>query len=124
MPCTEPVSCRRRSAPSRSPAPDSRARSSARAARPGGGRSGGSCRSRLELGDRHLLDLAERELEEALAEDAEALRVAGRQKAVAPLAARLVLEPLALERLGDLARGLLGREDERHAAPEGALKDR
>ena len=45
--------------------------------------SDGSCRGRLQLGDRDLLDLAERELQEALAERAEALRVAGRQEPVA-----------------------------------------
>ena len=45
-----------------------RARSSALEARRGGGRSDGSCRGRLELGDRDLLDLAERELQEALAD--------------------------------------------------------
>ena len=71
-----------------------------------------------------MLDLAERQLEEALAELAEERRVAGREEAVGALAAGLVLDPLARERLGDLARGLLGREDERHVAAEDALEDR
>ena len=79
---------------------------------------------RLELREGDVLDLAERELEEALAERAEELRVAGGQEAVGALAALAVLDPLAGERLGHLARGLLGGEDERHAAPEDALEDR
>ena len=54
---------------------------------------------------------------------AEERRVAGREEAVGALAAALVLPALARERVGDLARGLLGREDERDVAPEDALED-
>ena len=46
------------------------------------------------------------------------------RKRVTPSRSRRVREALARERLGDLARGLLGREDERHLAPEDALEDR
>ena len=56
--------------------------------------------------------------------DAEERRIAGGQEAVFALASRVVLDPLACQRLGHLARGLLGREDERHVAPEHALEDR
>ena len=45
-----------------------------------------SRRGRLQLGDRDLLDLAERELQEALAHGAESLGVARRQEPVAALA--------------------------------------
>ena len=70
------------------------------------------------------LDLADRQLEEARAHLAELLRVAGRQEAVGALAGLVVLDPLARERLGHLARRLLGGEDERHVAAEDALEDR
>src|SRR5262249_48306256 len=45
-------------------------------------RPGGSCRGALELGDGHASDVVERQLEEALAELAEELRVAGGEEAV------------------------------------------
>ena len=82
------------------PARGSPARSRGHADRRVGVRSAGSRGRRLQLGDRDLLDLAERQLEEPLAELAEALRVAGRQKAIGALAARLVGELLPLERKG------------------------
>src|SRR5688572_15527589 len=75
-----------------------------------------SCGGGLQLGDRDLLDLPERQLQEALTEGAEPLRVARRQEAVHALAARLVRDRLPLERLGHLARGFLGGEDKVHAA--------
>ena len=46
------------------------------------------------------------------------------RKRYAPSRSRVVLDALARERLGDLARGLLRREDERDAAAEDALEDR
>src|SRR5438552_459511 len=77
------------------------------------------CRQFLE---RHVLDFAERELEEALAERPEALRVARGQEAVAPLA-RAGLDALAGERLGHLARRLFRGEDERDVATEDPLEN-
>src|SRR5215218_5349964 len=71
-----------------------------------------------------MLDLAERQLQEPLAESAERRRIAGGQEAVGALPVGVVLDSLARERLGNLARGLLRREDERDAAPEHALEDR
>src|SRR5439155_6647112 len=82
-----------------------------------------SC-DRLELGQAHVLDLAQRQLQETLAEGAEELGVAGRQEAIAALALGVVLEPLAGERLRDLVRRLLRGEDERHVATERSLEDR
>ena len=64
------------------------------------------------------------ELEKAATHLPEELGVACRQEAIRALAAHFVLDPLALERLGDLAGGLLGREDERDATPEDTLQDR
>src|SRR6185312_8539220 len=81
-----------------------------------------SCRDQIR--DGHVLDLAERQLEEALAQCPERRRVAGRQEAIRPFTRLVVLDPLARERLGHLARGLLGREDQRDAAAEDALEDR
>ena len=52
------------------------------------------------------------------------VRVAGRQEAVRALAVRRRSRSLPRERLGHLARRLLGGEDERHAAAEDALEDR
>src|SRR5207253_6252400 len=78
----------------------------------------------LELGQAHVLDLAERKLEETLPKGPEELRVAGGEEAVAALTPCVVLEPLAGERLGDLARRLLRGEDERHVAAERSLEDR
>ena len=78
----------------------------------------------LERRDLDVLGRLDRELEEAAAHLAEELRVARGQEAVRALAAVLVLDPLPRERLRDLARGLLRREDERHAAAEHALEDR
>ena len=66
----------------------------------------------------------ERKLEEPLAELAEERRVAGRQEAVGALAVAVVLPALAASVVVDLARRLLGREDERHVASEDALEDR
>src|SRR2546423_13769673 len=101
---------------------------------PGAGKAGASapCRApsslrschRLEVGDRDLLDLAERQLQEALAQLPEERRLARRQEAVGALAAFAVLDSLARQRLGHLAGGLLGREDEGHAAAEDPLEDR
>ena len=71
-----------------------------------------------------MLDLVDRQLQEALAHRAERGGVAGGEEAVGALAPRLVLDPLARERLGRLARRLLGREDEGHVAAEHALEDR
>ena len=84
----------------------------------------GSHASRLERGDLDVLGDVDRELEEAPPGLAEELRIAGREEAVRTFARVVVLDPLARERLGDLARRLLGGEDERHAAPEDALEDR
>ena len=81
-------------------------------------------RCRASRRARTRLDLVDRQLEEARAGDAEDLGVAGGQEPVGALAARVVLDPLAGERLGDLACGLLGREDERDAAAEDTLEDR
>src|SRR5205807_1203003 len=78
----------------------------------------------LEVGDRDLLDVPERQLQEALAQLAEERRLARRQEAVGALAALAVLDSLARERLGHLTGGLLRREDEGHAAAEDALEDR
>ena len=70
-----------------------------------------SCHGRrCELADRDLLDVANRELEKALAERAELLRRARREKAAAACRAGSFSIPLAGQRLGDLAGGLLRRE--------------
>ena len=45
------------------------------------------------------------------------------RKRYSPSRVAVVLQALARERLGDLARGLVGREDERHVAAEHALED-
>ena len=90
----------------------------------GGARRDGSCRGLGELRDGHVLDLPERELQEAVAERAERGRVAGRQEAIGAFAGGVVLDALSRERLGNLARGLLGGEDERDVAAEDALEDR
>ena len=71
-----------------------------------------------------VLDLGDRELQEAAAHRPERVRVAGGQEAVGALALGVVLDPLAGERLRHLARGLVGGEDERHVAAEDALQDR
>src|SRR5215211_3002338 len=71
-----------------------------------------------------MLDLAERQLQEPLAESAERCGIAGGQEAVGALPVGVVLDSLARERLGNLTRGLLRREDQRDAAPEHALEDR
>src|SRR5690348_12542413 len=68
--------------------------------------SGASCRS-LDLGDGDALDVGERQLQEALAELAEELRLAGREEAIGAGAAALVLPALALERVRHLAGSLL-----------------
>src|SRR2546423_419009 len=72
----------------------------------------------LQLGERDRLDRAERQLEKALAEDAEPIGIAGREEAVGALAGRRVADPLPLQGLGDLGRGLLGGEHERDVASE------
>src|SRR5439155_802292 len=77
----------------------------------------------LERRDGDMLHFANRQLEEAAAELAEGLGIAGREEAVGTFAAALVLDALALERLRDLASRLLGREDELHVAAEDALED-
>ncbi len=46
------------------------------------------------------------------------------RKVVCALAGRIVADPLAGERLGDLAGGLVGGEDERRRAAEDALEER
>ena len=71
-----------------------------------------------------MLDRVDRKLEEAASHLAERVSVTGRQEAVGALPGRIVLDPLARERLGDLAGGLLGGEDERHVAAEDPLQDR
>ena len=81
-------------------------------------------RRRLEIGQPHLFDSAERELEEALPQRAEQRRIACGEEAVLALAGRVVLDTLPRQRLGDLARRLLRGEDERDVAAEHALEDR
>src|SRR5918996_4802355 len=81
-----------------------------------------SRRGQLEVSHRDVLDAADRELEEAFAEGAELLRRAGRQEAGGALVAAVVLDPLPLERLGHLAGGLLGGEDQRRRTAEHALE--
>src|SRR6478735_5592536 len=81
-----------------------------------------SCRRVLELGHADPPHVVERQLEEALAELAEERGIAGGEEAVLALAPPFVLPSARLERGRDLARGLLGREDERHVAAEHALK--
>ena len=71
-----------------------------------------------------MLDVLDRELQEAPPHLAERIRVPGRQEAVGALAGRVVLEPLPRERLRDLAGGLVGLEDERDVAAEDPLQDR
>ena len=66
----------------------------------------------------------ERQLQQPLAELAERGGVAGGEEARTALAPGAVPEALARQRLGDLAGGLLGREDERHLAAEDALEHR
>src|SRR5206468_11771807 len=82
-----------------------------------------SCR-RFELGDRHVLDCVDRKLQEAGAHRTERLGIAGGEETVGAVARRVVVDALPRERLGDLARSLLRREDERDAATEHALQDR
>src|SRR5260221_13917639 len=65
-----------------------------------------SCCRPLEVGELDVLDLADRQLQEARAGDLEDLRVARGQEAVGALAARLVLHPLPRNRFGYLAGGL------------------
>ncbi len=77
-----------------------------------------------EVGEIDGLDLVDRELEEAGAGGAKVRGVAGRQETVGALTGPVVLDPLAGEGLGDLAGGLLRREDERDAAAEDSLEDR
>src|SRR5215210_7222378 len=123
MPCTGRASSRRRSAPSRSAARGSRPRSRAAATRPPGGRRFSRYR-RLQLRDLDMVHAGERQLEEALAEPAELRGVPRRDEAVGAVAPAVVLDSLSAERLGDLARRLLGREDEGHVAPEDAFENR
>src|SRR5262245_31623497 len=68
--------------------------------------------------------LGDRKLQEAPAHLLELAGIAGREEAIRALPPVGVLDALPCERLGDLARGLLCREDERDAAPEDALEDR
>src|SRR5512134_2613280 len=66
----------------------------------------------------HVLDVPDRQLEEPLAHLGERAGIAGRQEAVRALAALGVPDPLAVEGLRDLARGLVRGEDERDGPPE------
>src|SRR5581483_6678396 len=83
----------------------------------------GSCRD-LELGDLDVVDAGDRQLQEATTLLAERVGLAGRQEPVRPLPRAVVLDALARQRLGDLARGLVRGEDEAHVTPERALEHR
>ena len=69
-----------------------------------------------------MLDLADGQLEEPLTHRAEARRLAGGEEPVVAVAVGRVLEALLRERLRDLARGLVGAEDEPRRAAEDALE--
>ena len=56
-----------------------------------------------------MLDLGDRQLQEPLAERAEGFRITGGEKPVRAFARLLVLDPLAIQRAGDVARRLLSR---------------
>jgi hypothetical protein len=71
-----------------------------------------------------VLDLAQRQLQEALAEGAKEGRLPRGQEPVRALATFAVLDSLASKRLGHLAGGFLRGEDERDAAAEDPLEDR
>ena len=81
-------------------------------------------RGRLERRDVDVLGYVDRELEEPPPHLPEELGVARGEEAVGALASGRVLDSLARERLRDLARGLLRREDERDPTAEDALEDR
>src|SRR5205807_5076530 len=71
-----------------------------------------------------VLDLVDRQLQEARAQRAEGTRITGREETIEALALAVVLVTLPCQRLRDLACSLLRREHERHLTAEHALEDR
>src|SRR6266568_911444 len=82
-----------------------------------------SC-GRLERRELDVLDLGDRQLQEAQAQVAKGRCVTGGQEAVVAVARAVVLDSLARKRLRDFACGFLRREDERDLPTEHALEDR
>src|SRR6266511_1337698 len=80
-----------------------------------------SC-GQLEVADGDLFDPADRQLQEALAERAELLRLPVREEANRALARRVARSSFAVERLRHLTRRLLGREDQSRRPAEHALE--
>src|SRR5438105_2093097 len=123
-PCRAPSCGPARGAPTRAAARGSPAGARAAAARRAAARRRGSCGRRAQRVPADVRDLGGRELEEPGPHRPERGRVAGGEEAVRALAGRVVLDPLPGQRLSDLARRLLGAEDEGDAAAEDPLEDR
>src|SRR6266511_183995 len=78
----------------------------------------------LEVADGDLLDPGDRQLQEALAERAELVRLPCREEAGRAFPRGFARDALAVERLRHLARCLLGREDQSRRPPEDTLEHR